>query len=76
MLIGAVVLAIAGGIVGLVLGVTAYPPTAWFAVIEVGLPATIVGGLLGLAAGLAGRATSQPSNHEPECSRGDRTGPA
>jgi len=39
--------------VGLVVGLNAYPPTAWFAVLEVGIPSAIVGGMLGLVAGLA-----------------------
>jgi hypothetical protein len=38
---------------GLVLGLIAYPPTAWFAVLEVGLPAAALGFLVGLATGLA-----------------------
>ena len=41
-----------GGLVGLVLGLHAYPPTAWFAVLEVGVPVAIVGTALGALAGL------------------------
>ena len=37
---------------GLVLGLRAYPPTAWFAVLEVGVPAGLVGALIGAAVGL------------------------
>jgi len=40
-----------GAIVGLMLGLRAYPPTAWFAVIEVGVLAGLVGATVGLAAG-------------------------
>ena len=47
--IGALVGGAIGGVVGLVVGLGAYPPTAWFAVVEVGIPAAIVGGALGLS---------------------------
>jgi ABC-type uncharacterized transport system permease subunit len=49
--IGALVLGIAGGVAGLISGLFAYPPTAWFAVAEVGVPAALLGGLAGLVAG-------------------------
>ena len=49
--IGGLVLGIAGGIAGLVIGLFAYPPTAWFAVAEVGVPAALLGGLAGLVVG-------------------------
>ena len=41
-----------GGLVGLLLGLRAYPPTAWFAVFEVGIPAGILGAVFGAAAGV------------------------
>jgi hypothetical protein len=41
-----------GAIVGLVVGLIAYAPTAWFAVFELGVPAAIAGGILGLVAAL------------------------
>ena len=44
-----------GAVVGLIVGLRVYPPTAWFAVFELGIPAAIVGALLGLAAGLSVR---------------------
>lgn len=47
----AVLVGFMGGVLGLVLGLVAHPPTAWFAAIEVGLPATVLGGVLGLLAG-------------------------
>lgn len=48
----ATVLGIAGGLTGLALGLAAYPPTAWFAVLEVGVPAAFLGLFLGAGAGL------------------------
>lgn len=54
--IGASSLGIVGAIVGLVLGLLAYPPTAPFAVAELGVPATFVGGFVGLVAGVLLRA--------------------
>ncbi|WP_019144903.1 hypothetical protein [Aeromicrobium massiliense] len=48
-----------GAVAGLVLGLLAHPATAWFAVLEVGVPAAAVGGLLGLLAGSLVTATSR-----------------
>jgi hypothetical protein len=50
--IGAGVGAILGGIVGLIIGLVVYPPTAWFATIEMGVPAAILGGVGGLVTSL------------------------
>jgi hypothetical protein len=50
-LIGTALFGAAGAVIGLVLGLRAYVPTAWAAVIEVGLPAALLGALLGLIAG-------------------------
>lgn len=50
-LVSAAVTAMAGAVVGLVLGLRTYAPTAWFAVIEVGLPAGILGAGVGLITG-------------------------
>jgi hypothetical protein len=44
-----------GGLVGLIVGLRVYPPTAAFAVFEVGVPAAVVGALLGLISGLSVR---------------------
>jgi hypothetical protein len=49
--IGAVSSAVVGGVVGLVVGLLANPGTAWFAMIEIGIPSAIIGGLPGLACG-------------------------
>jgi hypothetical protein len=46
------VFAVVGGIVGLVLGLRAYPLTAGFAIVEVGIPAGVIGAILGLIVGL------------------------
>jgi hypothetical protein len=48
---GAAGAGVIGAIGGLILGLRAYAPTAPFAVIELGLPAAIAGGLLGLVTG-------------------------
>ena len=37
-----------GGLAGLALGLWAYPPTAWVAVVELALPAALVGALAAL----------------------------
>jgi len=42
---------VAGGITGLTVGLYTYAPTAPFAVIELGLPATLVGAVIGLVIG-------------------------
>jgi len=39
-----------GAVVGLVIGLNVYAPTAWAAAAEVGLPAMLLGFLLGLLA--------------------------
>ena len=49
--LGAALVGVPGCVAGLVLGLQAYPPTAWAAVVEVGAPAAVVGGLLGLVVG-------------------------
>jgi hypothetical protein len=49
--IGAVCAAVVGGVAGLVVGLLVHPATAWFAVFELGIPASILGGLLGMASG-------------------------
>ncbi len=48
---GALGLGSLGAIVGLVVGLLANPPTAWFAVFEVGVPAAFVGAWIGLMVG-------------------------
>ena len=44
---------IIGAAVGLVIGLFVHWQTAWFATFELGVPAALVGGVAGLALGLA-----------------------
>lgn len=49
---GATCLGIIGAVTGLVVGLFAYPLTAPFAMLELGLPSTIFGGAIGLITAL------------------------
>ena len=50
--IGSISAGVTGGIVGLVVGLFVYAPTAPFAAIELGIPATVTGGFAGLVTGM------------------------
>ncbi len=50
--LGLVAAGVLGGVVGLVLGLRAHPATAWFAVLEVAVPAAVAGAVLGAFAGV------------------------
>lgn len=52
-LVAAATLGIVGAVAGLVIGLGVYEPTAPFAIVELGVPAALAGGILGLAAGMA-----------------------
>lgn len=54
--IGAAVCGALGATAGLVIGLLAYAPTAVFAMLELGVPAVIAGGVLGLLFGVVARA--------------------
>lgn len=49
---GTAIGALVGAVAGLILGVIANPPTAWFATLEIGLPAAVAGAIIGFVAGL------------------------
>ena len=49
--IGAIAAGVLGAIAGLIVGLFVHPPTAWFAALELGVPASILGGLVGVACG-------------------------
>jgi hypothetical protein len=49
--VGAVCTGAVGCVAGLAVGLLVYPPTAWFAIFELGIPAAIVGGIVGLLSG-------------------------
>jgi ABC-type uncharacterized transport system permease subunit len=51
-IVGLTVAGVLGGLVGLVLGLRAHPATAWFAVVEVGVPAAVAGAVLGALVGV------------------------
>jgi membrane associated rhomboid family serine protease len=51
-IVGAASGTVIGGIVGLVVGLHAYPPTAWFAVLEAGIPIGAAGAIVGLVGAL------------------------
>ena len=63
-LVGAVSLGALGAATGLVLGL-AYPPTAWFAAMEVGAPSACLGGGIGLLAGGLTSLVLRPLAPEP-----------
>jgi hypothetical protein len=50
---GALILGFAGCVAGLVIGLTAYAPTAWFATFELGVPSAITGLAVGAMVGAA-----------------------
>jgi hypothetical protein len=50
--IAAIAVGLSGGIVGLVVGLFVYAPTALFAAVELGFPGVFVGAVVGLVAGM------------------------
>lgn len=76
-LIGLVGLGAVGALAGLVRGLQVYPPTAWFAVIELGLPSVVVGAIVGRLAPTMLRRTLPDGQHHAvrwEAARLDDTG--
>jgi ABC-type uncharacterized transport system permease subunit len=62
-IVGLTVAGVLGGLVGLVLGLRAHPATAWFAVLEVGVPAAMAGAILGAVVGLLTVAVQKAIHH-------------
>ena len=52
---GGLLAAVPGCITGLVVGLRTYPPTAWFATFELGIPIALAGAVLGLLIGFIAR---------------------
>ena len=50
-LVGAGSAGLIGAVTGLIVGLVVHAPTAWFAAIELGLPAAVAGGVVGAVAG-------------------------
>jgi hypothetical protein len=50
--IGSIIVGSTGCVAGVVLGLFVYPPTAWFAAIEVGVPGAVLGALIGAIVGV------------------------
>jgi hypothetical protein len=63
--VGAICAGVAGAIVGLVIGLNVNAPTAWFAVFEAGVPATIVGAAAGGVVGAVTLVVRVPSSSRP-----------
>lgn len=49
--LGALCAGVLGCLAGLIVGLAVYPPTAWAAIFELGVPAAVVGAILGSAVG-------------------------
>jgi hypothetical protein len=50
-IVGACSAGLIGAVVGLIIGLRVYPPTALFGAVELGLPAAVVGAVAGAATG-------------------------
>jgi hypothetical protein len=66
--VGAILAGGLGAIAGLIIGLHVYAATAWFAVLELGVPAAIAGGLLGCLSG-AGAAALRRRRHPDAADR-------
>jgi hypothetical protein len=61
--LGVLFAGVTGGIVGLVVGLDVYAPTAPFAVVELGFPAALAGGVVGFVAGMTTATASRIWRH-------------
>ncbi len=62
---GAAVAGLLGAVAGLIVGLSVHPATAWFAAFELGLPAAILGALVGCAAGAVATAFGRTDLEAP-----------
>ena len=62
-ILGVLIAGVTGGIAGLVVGLFAYAPTAPFAAVELGFPAALAGGLVGLVGGITTATASRIRRH-------------
>ena len=49
--LGGLALGALGCVIGFVIGLNAYAPTAWAATVELGMPSALLGAIIGVAAG-------------------------
>ncbi len=49
--LGGLLAGVPGCVAGLVIGLYTYPPTAWFATFELGIPAALVGAIIAVSVG-------------------------
>jgi len=61
--VGATAAFLLGALIGLVIGLIAYPPTAWFALLEMGMPAGILGAVAGALIGLVASTMNRIRTH-------------
>jgi uncharacterized membrane-anchored protein len=61
--IAAIACGVSGGVAGLVIGLFGYAPTAFFAAVELGLPAVFAGALVGLVAGIIMKTARRMRRH-------------
>lgn len=50
-IVGSTLAGVIGCVVGLIVGLRVYAPTAWFATLELGVPSAVAGAVLGLILG-------------------------
>jgi len=62
---GAVVIGPLGAVVGLTVGLRTYPPTAWAAMVEVGLPAAALSGAVGAVVGALAQGADRARRRGP-----------
>jgi hypothetical protein len=74
-LIGAAIACGIGTVAGVIVGLFVYPPTAFFAGAEIGIPATFAGAVLGAAAGVL-PAAGRRAGRNPPADQGTLSGPA